>query len=407
MNAKIILSFITVLAVLMTGAVSATELAVSGASGITTTFNDVELKPTITAIAGTTDETVPIRVSFTALSNAEDVRVKIWMDGFRDDVEAETSRFTIIQGSTYSKLLSLRLPSDMEDLSKVYKLRVSIVNADARTETEYSVNLQREDYSNEVLSVDYDSKVSAGDNVPVTIVIKNIGMQDIEDGYVIVAIPSLGIASRAYLGDIVAIENCSSDCDEQDAVQKTVYLKVPETAQAGLYELVVKAYSRDSIETVTKTISIEDSVSTLLVAPVKNQDIKVSETKKYDLILVNSGNGIKVYNIKAVSGEGISVSVPSVVTVGADSSLTLQVMVTALSSAVYGQHTFSVDVNGQNVALTANVIAGTPESTGKISTSVLALTVILVIIFVVLLIVLIVLITRKDKQPEQVETSYY
>jgi len=401
MNTKTLLvPFIAVLAVLLIGAVSAANIA----SSIGTTFNDVELIHGVTTMAGITGETVPIRVSFVASKDAEDVKVKIWMDGFRNDVEAQTSRFTVISGSTYSKLLSIQLPTDLEDLSKVYTLKVAIVNADDETDTSYTIKVQREDYTNEVLSVDYNNKVSAGETFPVTVVVKNVGMQDLNDGYVVVSIPSLGIATRAYFGDLVAIENCTNGCDEQDAVQKIVSLKVPESAEAGLYELLVRVYNKDQTKTISRTISVGDSASTSVIAAIRNQDIKVGETKKFDLIIVNSGNGIKIYNVQTVAGAGLSVSAPSIVTVSADSSTTISVSVTALENADLGSHSFSVDVNGQKVALTANVIAGSSKS---ISTSVLALTVILVIIFVVLLIVLIVLITRKDKQPEQVETSYY
>jgi len=47
------------------------------------------------------------------------------------------------------------------------------------------------------------------------------------------------------------------------------------------------------------------------------------------------------------------------------------------------------------------------SETEGVSTSIIALTVVLVIIFVVLLAVLVVLVTRKDKEIEEAETSYY
>ena len=391
--------FIAFLAILLVGFVSSANVA----SRITTTFNDVVLDVNAPTMAGITGETVPVRVYFNAAINAEDVKVKIWMDGFRDDVEASTGRFSVIDGSTYSKLLSLTIPSDLKQLSKTFTLKVSISNGEDSSEGNYSIRVQRDDYVSDVLSVDFNSKVSAGETFPVTVVTKNVGMQEFSDGYVIVSIPSLGISTRAYLGDLVAIENCSDDCNKEDTTQKTVYLKVPESATAGLYEVVVRVYNKDSVNTVSKTISVEDSVSTSLITAVKSQDMKIGETKKYDLIIVNSGKGIKVYNIQTVSGKDLSVSAPTVVTVSSDSSTTIPITVSALSESELGVHTFSVNVNGQVVTFNANVVAGSVS----MSNSVLALTVILVIIFVVLLIVLIVLMTRKGKQPEQVETSYY
>ena len=122
------------------------------------------------------------------------------------------------------------------------------------------------------------------------------------------------------------------------------------------------------------------------------------------IVIVNSANKVRVFNINAVSGTALSVSVPSVVTVGAGSSVTVPVTVRASNDADVGAYTFSVNVDDETVVFGANVTNG---SASGVSTSVVALTVVLVIIFVVLLIVLIVLLTRKEQTIEEVETSYY
>ena len=69
--------FVAVLVIFMVGLVSAGDLS----SGISTRFNDVALDSSVVTMAGATGEVVPVRVTFNALEDAEDVRVKVWMEG--------------------------------------------------------------------------------------------------------------------------------------------------------------------------------------------------------------------------------------------------------------------------------------------------------------------------------------
>ena len=151
----------------------------------------------------------------------------------------------------------------------------------------------------------------------------------------------------------------------------------------------------------TKLISVGESSATQVLAAVKNKDLNAGESVTYDLIIVNSGDSVEVFNLEAVFGDDLQVSVPSVITVGPASSTTVPVTVTASNGASVGTYTFSVNVGSESVVFGANVVST------SVATSIVALTVILVIIFVVLLAVLIVLLTRKEKPMEEVETSYY
>ncbi len=390
------------LAVMLIGFVAAEDLVEGGDNGITTTFNDVELDSDDTTMAAVTGENVPVRVKFVGGEDMKDVKIKVEMEGYRDDIEASTSRFNVVEGSTYSRLLSLHLPRDIDDTTKEFSLYVSVVSADHKNEQKYTVKLQRDSYEFEVLSVDHASPVSAGESFPVSVVLKNTGFERMDDTYLLISVPELGVSTKGYVGDLIPTEDCEDDCeDEEDSMQKTVYLQVPENTQSGSYEMEITVYNKESATKVTKLLNVGLSGSTQVIATTKNQDINAGETKTYDLLVINSGDNLEVFNVKTVAGTGLVVSAPSVITVGPDSSETIPVTVTADNNADIGTYTFSVDVNGEQVLLGANV-KGT-----SVSTSVVALTVILVIIFVVLLVVLIVLLTRKDKQAEEVETSYY
>lgn len=390
----LLIPFIAVLTLLIAGFASA-ELA----NNIATDFNSVTLGTN--TMVGDVDNVIPVRVTFDSIADEENVKVKVYMEGHRDDVSVSTNRFNIEDGITYTKLLSLRLPSDSDDLSEEYTLYVEIVSKDDRTEEEYTISMQRNSYTFEILSIDYSSNILAGEVAPVSVVIKNIGYNRMDDTYAIVSIPALGISSRGYVGDLIPVEDYDDYDDEEDSVQKTVYLKIPMNIEAGVYDMEIEVYNNDAETSVTKLVNIGGSVSGMVLAAVKNQDLNAGETVTYDLIVVNSADDVKVFNIGTVSGDVLSVSAPSVVTVGPDASETVSITVKADDNAAIGTYTFSVDVNGKQVVFGANVV-GT-----SVSTSVVALTVILVIIFVVLLAVLVVLLTRKEKPMEEVETSYY
>ena len=381
------------------------------ANDVAVEFNSVGLGASTTMV-GNVGDVVPVRVTFRACGDESDVRVKVFMEGYREDVSASTDRFDVEGGNVYTKLLSLKLPSDSDELSEEYTLYVEIVSKDKRTEQKYTVSMQRESYTIKVLTVDYSSRVSAGDVVPISVVVKNNGYDRLDDVYVQVSIPALAISSRGYVGDLIPTEDCIlsedgydnvvvSNCDDEDSMEIVVPLRVPDNAKGGVYELEIRAYNYDAEAIATKLISVGDSASTMVLAAAKNKDLNAGETVTYDLVIVNSADSIKVFNIESVSGNVLSVSVPSVVTVGPDSSESVVISVTAADDAEIGTYTFSVGVNGEQTVFGANVV-------GKsVSTSVVALTVVLVIVFVVLLIVLVVLLTRKEKPIEEVETSYY
>ncbi|MFA4960098.1 MAG: hypothetical protein WC548_00350 [Candidatus Pacearchaeota archaeon] len=389
--------FVAVLTLFVVGA-SAAELA---NSDFETTFNGVELSDDV-LFAGMVGDSVPVRVTFNALEDSSNVRVRIRMEGIREDISASTERFDIISGVTYTKSLTLELPSDLADTDKEYTLYVEIVSADGRTERMYSIVMQRESYEVEILAVDYNSRVAGNEVVPVSVVVKNSGFNRLDDVFVLVSIPELGIMSRGYLGDLIPVEDYSDDYeDEEDSVSKTVYFRAPENVKSGIYEMEIIVYNDDFETSVKRLISVGEDGVVNVIAAVKNKDLKAGETVTYDLIIVNSADNVRVFNLEEISGNDLTVVVPSVITVGPKSSETVSISVTADENAEVGTRTFSVEVDGESVVFGANVVED------GYSTSVVALTVILVIVFIVLLAVLIILLTRKEKPMEEVETSYY
>jgi hypothetical protein len=219
--------------------------------------NDVQMYSGWNTLAGSPGETIPVVVQFTSYEDVQDVKLSVWIDGYKSEVSASTSRFDVKNGSTYIKRLSLTLPSveDMEGLTEGLTLYVRLADRSDETEMSYDMNMERDNYALEFLSVDAPSQASAGEIIALDVVLKNTGSRNADDTFVTAAIPELGVAKKAYFGDLVAQDNTDSN-DNEDARERRVYLVVPSDTKSGDYMIEVKASNYDSAATVKKVISI-------------------------------------------------------------------------------------------------------------------------------------------------------
>ncbi len=421
-NKAILVSFIALFAMIF-------ALSTVIASEVDITINDVIVNdvsidgPTA---AGYVSDTVPVEIKFTANEDVSDVRVKVYIEGYKDEVSDSTSRFHIVEGSSYIKRFSLRLPSstDLDDLTEDLTLlvRVSAKEKDSFEEL-YAIRMQRNLYSLNILSIETIEKVASGSIVALNVVLENNGNDRLENVYAKASIPELGIESlKVYFGDIdpqdeTEIEYDDSeewkDLDREDSVRKKIYLSIPRNAIPGTYNIEVEAYNYDTTVTEKKQIVI-GSTQTGIYPSVMSKAISIGEDTTFDIPLVNYGNRMVVYSLTPEESQGLIIEVEQpIVTVSADSSEIVKIRVKATQSAEEGTHLVTINVNTESglvkkVTFTVNV-----EESGITSkpNSVLILTVILAIVFVVLLIILIVLLTKKPAEAEELgeggETSYY
>lgn len=215
--------------------------------------NDVVLSSLITELSVSPGETIPVVVRFTASANLTDLRVKLEAG----DAGASTSKFDVVEGSTYIKRLSLTIPNveDMDGRADRFTLHVKISNNDVAEEEDYYVQLEREAHAFQFLQADAPNKASAGEIIAIDVVLQNIGARDADNAFVIASIPELGVSKRAYFGDLVAEDNTDSN-DNEDARERRIYLIIPSDAVSGTYNLEVKASNYDATNTVKKTVAI-------------------------------------------------------------------------------------------------------------------------------------------------------
>ncbi len=386
------------------------------------TINGVELEARATTHIGLiAGDSVPVRVLFQVRNASDktykDVKVKAWLSGSRTEISDSTDVMDVKPGRTYTSLLSLQMPSDI-DPEEEYTLKVSVEGRDVDVDESFTVVLQRESYNLGVLSVETENSVVAGDDLKVEVVVKNKGLRDLEDVYVIARIPALGIEKRAYVtGDLVSDATCDEDdetkedCNDKDESDddssvKVMTLTIPANAEPGVYSLEVVGYTSDDADQVKKNVIVEagDEKNDVLTA-VTSKQLASGEETTFDLIIVNTGSKLGVYEIvpESVNGVAISVAEP-IATVSPESSKVVKV--TAKAVGQQGTYTFGVNVNSGNELVKR--VTYTVEVAGrKLTEGVAVLTVVLAIIFVVLLIVLIVLLTRKPQRLEETGESYY
>ena len=388
---------------------------IANVSATYASFTSVEVAGVETIGTGSVDvaafagQTIPVRVIFTATGNAEDVRVKSWIAGDRE-FTASTERFDVDANKTYSRLLSVQVPFDL-DPTEDLTLEVVVESRDQGTGAEHTVSLggQRESYVVEILDVDVDSEVKAGDLLNLDVVLKNRGRHEAEDTFVKVSIPQLGISDKAYYSDLSSEDQ--PDPDKFDSGQRRVSLRIPSTAQPGIYTVEIEAFNADAATTLTKRVNVVAAgLDSFIVSPVHSRSVAIGQTAEYSMTIVNSGDRVALYELVVNAAPGLNVEVSDpVLAVPAGTSRVVKISAMADKADEYS---FAVDVhsNGQLVKseqYTAKVEGTSRSVVSAGGNATVLLTVILAIIFVVLLVVLIVLLTRKPEKSEEFGESYY
>jgi hypothetical protein len=358
------------------------------------------------------DNTLNLRVVFTSdaiISDGveENVRVNARILG-EPGISDMTERFDVLEGGrTYSKFLTLNLPNDI-DPEETFVLEVTVESNSEEADTkQFNLQIQRNSYTLEILSVETDSSANAGETIAIDVVVKNRGRQESEDTFVEASIPELGVSKRIFLGDLSAVDQ--NDPDKFDSAQGRIYLNIPSNAQVGLYNIEIEAFNDDTETTVTKRLEIGSASSMSgVISSLTTKNFASGEEVTYTFSIVNSGQGIRVYTLIPEVDDGLTVDLDeTVVAVPAGTSKTVKL--TALAERD-GNYNFNVNVHASDGEL-VGVQEFVAEVEGKASvatgSTAVVLTIVLAIIFVVLLIVLIVLLTRKPAQSEEFGESYY
>ncbi len=351
-------------------------------------------------------DSLNLRVVFNSIANASNVRVTARVLGEPGLYEA-TERFDVLSGRLYSKLLSLNLPADLDNIQESYILEVKVESQSSVGDVQTSVfEIQRSNYALDFLSVDSNSQIQAGKVLPIEIVLKNRGRYDAEDTFVEARIPALGISKKIFLEDLGAVDQSDNDL-EDDSIEGTILLQIPSNAAPGLYTVELKAFSEDSETSATRRVEIVgNNGNSALVSSASRKTFAANTDGSYTLTIVNSGDNIMVYNLVTEADDSLIVDIDNSVVVPAGSSESVKITARASKNGEYG---FKVTALGVD-----NSVIGEQEFTANVEgkstvggNAAVVLTIILAVVFVVLLVVLIVLLTRKPAKSDELGESYY
>ena len=382
--------------------------------------DDVE----ISNAAITAGETIKVEVWFNAdFGNVteddgedfydRDVIVEVELDTGKDKTRVLSKSMVVENGETNKITLTLKVPHELDDKrSEEVTLEVNIDGDRFEVDEKYDLRVKRPQYIADIKSVTVPQTVKAGETIPVNIVLKNVGYNELDDLYVSVTIPALGVESTGYFGDLVSLECCDNDddcCneDDKDTVSGKLYLEVPYDVEAGIYTLEVNVENEDMSSSMLKQVIVGNEFPNSVIVTSYKKTVAVGEDAEYNLLLVNPTNSLKVYRIISESSGDMSTSVrDAVVAVPAGSSKTITVIA---SSNTEGEYNFDVNVlSGNEITETVTLTLSTQDSKTTTTTNpVVVLTIVLAIVFLVLLVVLIVLITKKPETSEEFGESYY
>ena len=354
----------------------------------------------VSVVAG---EEAILKVYFTSFVADTDVVVKATIEGEKVSFDAQSGVFDVEVGNQYVKALVLEIPYELKDeLSGDVTLSIKIDGKDHKTTLpEITLRVQRPSYNVAIGSITTPSSITAGQEFPTEIVLKNVGYNNLDDVYVTVSIPELGITQGPkWFGDLVSVE---VEDEDEDSMVGTLYLNVPYDVKPGVYDLKVVVQNDDVRLVQTKQILITNDFAETIFVTNSVQNVAIGEVASYDLLIVNPTNNVKVYRID-VDG-GVLAPSQTLVAVAAGSSASVKIMG---STDKQGSFTFNVNVFDGNklvktVPLQMNVEGKTSPN------AIVVLTIVLAVIFLVLLAVLIVLLGRKPEKSttEDFGESYY
>jgi len=325
-------------------------------------------------------DTLSIQVNFKSLTVSDSIKVKATLEGNNNDVTATTSAFDVESTNSYVKTLTLKVPSDFENDAVDASFPLTLKIGDQEVSLG-NVHVQRPSYDVAIKSVIASTTAQAGTSVPVEVVLKNDGFNDLSNVYVTVKIAELNVEKQVFFGDLYTVAD--STTDNKNTIRGTLNLDIPSIAKAGKYTLTVVASNDDTTSTATQDLTVENSITDLAMK------------SGNDLVLLNPTNQLVVYTVKYNTNT-------AAVVIPAASSKTVSIDV-----PTSGDYKFDVSVYSGDTLLDTVNYTGTANTSTQITSPVFVLTVILAIVFLVLLVVLVVLITKKPQKTEEFGESYY
>ncbi|MBS3128661.1 hypothetical protein J4410_05940 [Candidatus Woesearchaeota archaeon] len=365
-------------------------------------------------------ESYPVEIRLASAQDYDDVEIRVFMSGFEyndfESVEDRIAPFDMDANITYVKRFNIRFSDLVEE--DLYQLRVVVSDRFSDLFIQnypLKLDVPRHDLKIADIITLPSTHVQAGRALITTVRVDNYGEKDEDDVRVEVSIPSLGVTAAGYIEEVE-----SEDQEESEEL----YVRIPDCAKEGTYELVVDVYYDEGFEKLTERVPIQvlqgdvcpnqdeeeeepvdTAPQTLIVVGAQLQTLEQGgEGVLYPLTITNNGRASKTYSllVQGVTFGNARVSPTSTVVLDAGASQTLYVFVEANKDAAPGPHTFTATVvSGSETLDQINLTAQVTEA--PTSTLQTVLEVGLIVLVIILVIVALVVAFRRGKDNDEDE----
>lgn len=381
-------------------------------------INDITLTSTaLNRVGVERGQQLNVAVKLTGTDAVNNVEVEAFVSGFEfDDVEKvsdNTGLFDVVSNVTYVKKLIIPLPDSMEKDN--YKLRIIVSDRNSGElvqNYDIALDLPRHLVSVKDVLLTPENEITAGGALLAAVRVENLGAKAEEDIKVKVAIPELSVSATKYISKV----STNGETESED-----VYLRLPECAAPGRYNVVATAYYSDGHRTSIGNAPItvlknelcdgstftgsSDSQSRILISVGSSvQSVEVGNNAVFPVTVSNNGATSKSFTVLPVAGDwaDLKISPTSTAVLAPGKSETFYIFATPNDNAAAGSNivTASVSSSGEllkDVVLTANVVKASSQSSFSLKRVLeLGLIVLLVLLIIVGLIVGFTMLREED-----------
>lgn len=389
---------------------------------------EINANNTVSTVSVEEGQTVEVEVTLAtgdlgAEEYVNDIEVEAKIKGYEysrnEPMSDSTKLFDMKENTQKTVRLHVDLPRNLE--KREYWLRLSI-DADntASVERIVKLNVEPTRHGVDIADVTFSpgNTVKAGRSLLATVLLENFGDKEEEDVKVTVTMPALGITASEYVD---AVKTDDNNVDFEDVPE--MFLAIPATAEAGDYDVVVKA-EYDRFEEVVETYTVHvlanemftgDETTLVLAVGPENQNIQAGKAGRYAVALTNAGVKSRAYLLSAVAGQWATVSLSdSLVVLEPGKNKVVYVDVAAAQDATQGMQTVALTISANNeeletVSLGANVVAPTVAAPAAQTLNLRnGLEIALIVLVVILVIIgLIIGFSRLRKDEGDEEKAYY
>lgn len=197
-------------------------------------------------------EEIEIKVILTALQDADNIQVEAEIKGYEHSDEESTSDVTRVFDAeanvTYRKRLNIQIPNNVDEDD--YKLRITVTDRNNEQITlNYNLRIDSPRHSMEIRDIILtpENEVRAGRALLAAVRVRNLGDRDEDSVKIKISIPELGLSASDYIDEV---EEGDSETSEE------LFLRIPNCAEAGSYDVVAEVEYDDGYEEVSKATTI-------------------------------------------------------------------------------------------------------------------------------------------------------